>query len=144
MTYIVEIFSIAAGAFYIYMGAAKYGWWKGISISGGFMPIVCGALLVLFSVLMVISKARRGQKAEKIDPKALIPVGAMVLILLLNYLLGLVGACIAVAFLWLRLMEKYSWGKSAFVSLVLFVCVYGIFRMWLNVPFPTGLIGSLI
>ena len=46
MTYIVEIFSIAAGAFYIYMGAAKYGWWKGISISGGFMPIVCGGAVL--------------------------------------------------------------------------------------------------
>lgn len=144
MTYMIEIFSIAAGIFYVYMGATKYGWWKGISISGGFMPIVCGALLILFSVLMLIAKLKKKEKAEKINPKVFIPMGAMILILLLNHLVGLVGACIVVAFLWLKLIEKYSWVKSTVVSVILFVCVYGIFRMWLNVPFPTGLIGSLL
>lgn len=144
MTYIIEIFSIIAGLFYIYMGAAKYGWWKGISISGGFMPIVCGAFVVIFSVLMLIKKIRTKEKMEKIDLKALLPVGAMALILLCNYLLGLVGACVIVAFLWLKFIEKYSWVKSLIVSVIMFACVYGIFRMWLNVPFPTGLLGEIL
>lgn len=144
MTYIIEIFSIIAGLFYIYMGAAKYGWWKGISISGGFMPIVCGVLVVIFSVLMLIKKIRTKEKMEKIDLKALLPVGAMALILLCNYLLGLVGACVIVAFLWLKFIEKYSWVKSLIVSVIMFACVYGIFRMWLNVPFPTGLLGEIL
>lgn len=144
MTYIIEIFSIIAGLFYIYMGAVEYGWWKGISISGGFMPIICGGLVVIFSVLMLVKKIRSKEKMEKIDIKALLPVGAMALILLLNYLLGLIGACIIVAFLWLKFVEKYAWLKSLVISVVMFICVYGIFRMWLNVPFPTGLLGSVL
>lgn len=144
MTYVIEIFSIIAGLFYIYMGATKYGWWDGISIGGGFMPIICGGLVVIFSVLMLISKIKKGEKAEKFDKKAFIPVGAMILILLCNYLVGLIGACAVVAFLWLKIIEKYSWLKSALVSVILFACVYGLFRLWLNVPFPTGLLGSLL
>ena len=104
------------------------------------MPTIVGTLLVLFCVLMLISKVRRKEKAEKMDLKVLLPIGAMLLILLCNYLLGLLPACILVSFLWLLLIEKYSWKKALLISAIMFVCVYGIFRLWLNVPFPKGLL----
>ena len=144
MTYIVEIVSIIAGVVYMLTGILRYGLWKGISISGGFMPLLCGGLVALFSVLMLISKIKKGEKAEKLDAKAFLPVGAMVAILLCNYLVGLLGACIVVAFLWLKFIEKYSVGKSLLVSVIMFAAVYGIFRLWLNVPFPEGLLGELL
>ena len=141
MTYIVEVVGIIAGIVYMIMGITKYGVWEGISISGGFMPLVCGGFLTLFCVLMLISKIK---KADSIDKKALLPVGAMIAILLCNYLVGLLGACIVVGFLWLKFVEKFSWAKSLLVSVVMFAAVYGIFRLWLNVPFPTGLLGELL
>ena len=144
MTYIVEVVGIIAGIVYMIMGITKYGVWEGISISGGFMPLVCGGFLTLFCVLMLISKIKKGEKADAIDKKALIPVGAMIAILLCNYLVGLLGACIVVGFLWLKFVEKFSWAKSLLVSVVMFAAVYGIFRLWLNVPFPTGLLGELL
>ena len=140
MAYIVEIIGIIAGLGAIGMGLGKYGWWDRISIGGGFMPTIVGTLLVLFCVLMLISKVRRKEKAEKMNLKVLLPIGAMLLILLCNYLLGLLPACILVSFLWLLLIEKYSWKKALLVSAIMFVCVYGIFRLWLNVPFPKGLL----
>ena len=140
MAYIVEIIGIIAGLGAIGMGLGKYGWWDSISIGGGFMPTIVGTLLVLFCVLMLISKVRRKEKAEKMDLKVLLPIGAMLLILLCNYLLGLLPACILVSFLWLLLIEKYSWKKALLISAIMFVCVYGIFRLWLNVPFPKGLL----
>lgn len=144
MTYIVEVVGIIAGIVYMIMGITKYGVWEGISISGGFMPLVCGGFLTLFCVLMLISKIKKGEKADSIDKKVLIPVGAMIAILLCNYLVGLLGACIVVGFLWLKFVEKFSWAKSLLVSVVMFAAVYGIFRLWLNVPFPTGLLGELL
>ena len=108
------------------------------------MPLVCGGFLTLFCVLMLISKIKKGEKADSIDKKALLPVGAMIAILLCNYLVGLLGACIVVGFLWLKFVEKFSWAKSLLVSVVMFAAVYGIFRLWLNVPFPTGLLGELL
>lgn len=143
MTYIFEIFCIIAGIFYIFMGISKYVLWKGISIGGGFMPFICGAALVLLSILMLIDKRKRADNPEKIKPKVFLPVGAMILILLLNYILGLVGACIAVSFLWLKFVEKYSLLKSAGSSVILLIFIYFIFCIWLNVPFPRGLLGSI-
>lgn len=144
MTYIVEIVSIIAGVVYMFTGIFRYGLWQGISISGGFMPLLCGGLVTLFSVLMLISKIKKAEKAEKLDVKAFLPVGAMVAILLCNYLVGMLGGCIVVAFLWLKFIEKYSVGKSLLVSVIMFAVVYGIFRLWLNVPFPEGLLGELL
>ena len=140
MAYIVEIIGIIAGLGAIGMGLGKYGWWNRISIGGGFMPTVVGVLLVLFCVLMVISKAKRKETGEKLDLKVFLPVGAMLLILLCNYLLGLIPACILVSFLWLLFIEKYNWKKALLISAIMFACVYGIFRLWLNVPFPKGLL----
>lgn len=144
MTYIIEILGIVAGLFYIIYGLGKYGWWEGISISGGFMPVVCGSFVVVCATLMLIDKIRKKEKAEKFNVRALIPVGAMLLILVCNYFIGMLGACVLVMFLWLRFFEKYSWLKSAVISAVIFVGVFAIFRLWLNVPFPKGIIGQLM
>lgn len=144
LTYIVEIICIAAGLLFIIMGVNDYGLWKGISISGGFMPLFVGTLIILFSVALLIAKFRRKEKAEKIDPKAFIPVGAMLLILVLNWLIGLMGACVVMSLLWLRFVEKYSWKTSIITTICIFAATYGIFKLWLNVPFPTGLLGEIL
>ncbi len=144
MIYIIEIFSIVAGIFYIFMGAAKYGWWEGISISGGFMPVVSGAFLVVFAIWMLVEKVKKGDKAEKFQSRCFLPVGAMLLILLCNYLTGMLGACAVVMFLWMKFYEKYSWLKSFMATLMIMAFVYGVFRIWLNVPFPKGFAGNLM
>lgn len=144
ITYVVEIFCIIAGIFYIFMGISKYGLWKGISIGGGFMPFVCGAAIIILSILMLIAKRKKTEQLSKIEAKVFLPIGAMILILLLNHLFGLIGACIAVAFLWLKFIEKYSLLKSAGTSVILLIFIYAVFCMWLNVPFPVGLLGSML
>lgn len=144
VTYIVEIVSILAGAVFVFLGLTKYGVWKGISISGGFMPVLCGGLVIIFSVLMIFSKIKRKGKAEKIPLAALIPVGAMLLILAFNALFGLIGACVAVSFLWLKIIEKYTWRRSIIVSVFLFIFIYGVFKLWLKVPFPMGLLENIL
>ena len=74
----------------------------------------------------------------------MIPVGAMILILLCNLLVCMLPSCMVVSFLWLKLFEKYSWKTSIIATVLLFVFIYGIFKLWLNVPFPTGLLGELL
>lgn len=144
MTYIIEFFCIIAGVFYIFMGISKYGLWKGISISGGFMPFICGGAIIILAVFMLISKRKKSASPEKMELKVLLPIGAMLLILILNYILGLIGACIAASFLWLKFVEKYSWLKSITASAILLIFIYAIFCIWLKVPFPTGLLGFIL
>ena len=143
-TYIIEIIGIVAGLFFCIMGVAKYGLWEEITILGGFLPAVCGAATALLSALMIRAKIKRGDKAESFDIKSLIPVGAMILILLCNYLVGLMGACLVISLLWLRFVEKISRIKSILICAVFFAFMYAIFRVWLRVPLPTGLLGQLL
>lgn len=144
MTYfIIEIVGVLASLLYIGFGLGVYGWWKGISIGSGFMPTVIGALMLLFSLLMLFSKLKKyraGQRAEKLNVKMLLPFAAMLLILVANWLFGMLLACAVAAFLWLKFIEKYSYLKSAIATVILFAFVYGIFRLWLKVPFPTGIL----
>lgn len=144
MTFIVEILGIIFGLFYVIMGVTKYGLWEGKTILGGFLPTVCGGLLAVLCVLMIISKIKRGDKSAAFDKVAFLPVIAMIAILLVNTLIGLLPACIVVSLLWLRFVEKYSWKTSVIASAILFAFMYAIFSMWLNVPFPKGLIGELL
>lgn len=144
MTFIVEILGIIFGLFYVFMGVTKYGIWEGKTILGGFLPTVCGGFLAILCILMIISKIKRGEKGVAFDKVALLPVIAMIVILLVNTLVGLLPACIVVSLLWLRFVEKYSWKTSIIASVILFAFMYAIFSMWLNVPFPKGLLGELL
>ena len=143
-TYIIEIIGIVSGLFFCIMGVAKYGLWEEITILGGFLPAVCGAATALLSALMIRSKVKRGDKAEPFDIKSLVPIGAMLLILVCNYLVGLMGACLVISLLWLRFVEKIPWIKSILICAVFFAFMYAIFRVWLSVPLPTGLLGQLL
>ena len=144
MNYIIEILGIISGLIYVLIGTTKYGLWKGITIAGGFVPTVVGGLVLILSILMIISKSKRNEKADPFEKKALIPVAAMVVILLCNLLVGLLPACMVVSFLWLRFIEKYSWKSSILSTAFLWIFIYLVFRLWLNVPFPTGLLGELL
>ena len=144
MAYVVEVICIIAGLAYMLTGIFRYGVWKGITINAGFMPLFCGSIITLLGVLMLISKVKKGVRAEKFDMRALYPVGAMILILICNYFTGLIGACFVVALIWLRFVEKFSWKSSVIAAVILLIATYGIFRMWLNVPFPKGIIGEML
>ena len=144
MTFIVEIIGAILGLFYVFMGVTKYGLWEGKTILGGFMPTVCGGFLAVLCILMIISKIKRGEKGVVFDKVAFLPVIAMIVILLVNLVIGLLPACIVVSLLWLRYVEKYSWKTAIITSVILYVFMYGIFGMWLNVPFPKGLLGELL
>ncbi len=41
---------------------------------------------------------------------------------------------------WLRIMEKYPWRTTLTVTLILSAIVYGVFVVWLAVPFPKGVV----
>lgn len=42
-------------------------------------------------------------------------------------------------FLWMKFLSKYSFLKSIGVSLAFTLFIFGVFRVWLRVPFPSGL-----
>lgn len=148
MTYIIEILSILFGLYFMYGGIFKYGLWKGITIGAGFFPAVTGAALIIIATLMLIQKLRNRKnetEAEgKFNPRMLIPVGAMAAVLILNQLVGLLGACLVMNYFWLRFLEKFSWKTSIITSALIFIFAFLIFKTWLSVPFPMGLLDKVL
>jgi hypothetical protein len=138
MSYIMELIFIFIGLVSIYLGYAEYEFWIKTVPGGGFMPILAGGLIVLIS-LMVIFDKKKAQKI-KIVGKAFYPVAAVLITIALNVVVGVLPAITFMVFGWLKWIEKYNYKKSIITAIITSACAYGIFWVWLRVPFPTGLL----
>jgi polyferredoxin len=136
--YILEIIFIVIGAYSIFMGISKYGFWSGTVPGGGFMPVLMGGLLILFSVLTFLSKKNRIK--FNINKKGLLPVLGIIGALLIHLVIGLIPAVAVMIFGWLKFIEKYSIKSSMIVTALTTAIAYAIFGLWLRVPFPMGMI----
>ena len=58
----------------------------------------------------------------------------------LTFLIGLMPTLLAYLIYWLKGFEKCSWKSTLKVSLIVMTIVIGVFYLWLEVPFPEGLI----
>jgi hypothetical protein len=138
MNYIMEIIFILIGLVSVYLGYAEYEFWIKTVPGGGFMPILAGVLIILISMLVIFDK-KQGQKL-KVNIKAFYPVFAILAALAFNILVGVLPAITAMVFAWLKWIEKYSYKTAIIVAIITSACAYGIFWVWLRVPFPTGIL----
>lgn len=138
MYFVIEIIIALIGFFSIYKGITDYGFWSRTVPGGGFMPILIGVLLVLISLLIILD--RKVRTKLNFDMKGLIPVLAIIGALISNLVFGLIPAATLMIFSWLKFVEKYSFKTSLIVTLLTSTVTYAIFGVWLNVPFPTGLL----
>lgn len=139
---IALVLAIALGALWIGIGIVDLGIWVDGRPTGGFFPFLAGVLLILVSVLAI-----QGELAT--DPPEffgmhLYPVIAAVSVVLLALIIGFFPALALYAFLWLWKYEAYPLRFSFVVSAISIGAVYGIFRLWLRVPFPQGMIQNLV
>ena len=52
----------------------------------------------------------------------------------------MIPAIILYVILWLRVVEKTPWKQTLIVLATIMAIVYGVFVVWLGVPFPQGFI----
>ncbi|MGU4854554.1 tripartite tricarboxylate transporter TctB family protein, partial [Escherichia coli] len=70
------------------------------------------------------------------------PVLAVFIVLLgINYL-GMMIACCLFIIAWLKFLEQYSLKRASIIGLGTTVAIYLVFKVWLNVPLPTGILGT--
>jgi hypothetical protein len=138
MSYIMELIFILIGLMSIYLGFTEYQFWIKTVPGGGFMPILAGGLIVLISLMVIFDKTK-GKKV-KIKKQAFYPVAAILLTIALNVVVGVLPAITFMVFGWLKWIEKYPVKKSIIIALLTSACAYGVFWIWLRVPFPTGLL----
>jgi len=142
---------------WMYMGISEYGMWiPGVSADTGFIPTVFGAIVLLFSIVKLVKdiKAYRQSRAEAtaeakklsvmevlVKLKPLLPALTAVLAILLIKFLGMVIGTFLSLFFYMKVVNNDKWIKSIWVPAVITLFFYGVFVLWLKVPFPRGIFG---
>jgi hypothetical protein len=139
---ILPVLTAALGILWTIVGFTQYGWFEAGRPLPGFFPIIVGVLTAGVSILAVL----RERKAS--PPQFLLthlyPLLAAVGVVLLAMLIGFFPALTLYVFGWLKGYEKYSWKFSVLSTAVTIGGVYGIFALWLKVPFPMGSLVMLV
>lgn len=145
------------GGYWVQQGLLVYKFWlKGVPGSG-FMPVIFGAFLMMLSGFLAFKAVRKrvvgtedaGQTKESKGSDAkyptwirpLVPAVYSMLSIVLMVTVGVIPTIFLTAFIWLLVVSKIRLGKSLFVSLIVTVCVYLVFVLWLRIPFPRGVFG---
>ncbi|MFZ7101799.1 MAG: tripartite tricarboxylate transporter TctB family protein [Peptococcaceae bacterium] len=137
----VPVISILFGIYWLAMGVVKYGFWTGTAPGAGFFPAVVGAMLIGFSLWILTTPVVLNKGSLHI--RAFYPVFIAVAGLLAVYLVGFLIAMGLLMIAWLLFVEKLSLQKSLIVAVSATVVIYFVFKVWLMVPFPTGLLGII-
>ena len=138
---IVPLLSILVGVYWLFFAITKYGLWGDTSPGAGFMPAIVGIMLIVFSIFILRTPVVF--KAGALQKRAFYPMIAAVLALASVSLFGMVISMGLFVLLWLLILERFSFVKSATIGIGATVFVYFVFRVWLMVPFPKGLLGIL-
>jgi len=143
MEFVIAGGSILVALFWMQQGWFRYGFWVKGSPGGGFLPVIFG-LIILISSIVVVLKARKAPSGPAaMTRSSFIPIGFAVIGVGLIQAFGISIAVFVFTFVWMKFLSRYSWLKSILVSAVFTGFIYGIFRLWLQVPFPPGLFSSL-
>ncbi len=137
----ISIACILVSGYWMQQGVFNYGFWTKDSPGGGFIPTIFGALVLVLSLFVLFRRTGEKDKKVEIELPALIPVAAAIAGVVLIQVAGITAAVFLFVAAWMKFLSKYSWIKSLLVSAVFSLFIYGVFRMWLSVPFPKGILG---
>lgn len=137
---------------WMYVGIFQLGIWvPGVKASAGLVPTVFAALILVFSVFMIVHAVKKLRTEEKSDEKKDLKTQLTVFVnSSLPVIFGIVGIFVfeyfgvviftfVLSFLWLLLLSKKKWTFALLVSVILTLFIYLVFELWLKIPFP-GLI----
>ncbi len=143
---VIVVIEVLVALVWIQQGVVRYGFWEDGKPGGGFVPIIF-AVLVLGAALAILFREVFGKKSARekytFQPSAFLPAAAAVIGGFMIQVLGILISVFLFTTIWMRYLSKYSWVKTLISSALFTIFIYGIFRMWLRVPFPHGFIFQL-
>ena len=134
--------SVCVGVLWVVVGLSSYGWYVDEKPASGFFPVLIGGLLTLIGILAMWSE--RTHAAPQFISSYIHPLLAAVSVVFFALIIGFFPAVSLYVFGWLRWYEKYSIRFSLTVTAITIASMYGIFSMWLRVPFPIGKLFEII
>lgn len=115
----------------------------------GFFPFLIGCVLGILSFLVFWQSFKRVAGDEKKafwpNPRRSLKMSYILIALILyalgmNYLGFLFSTLLFLGFL-LKAIEPQPWPVVLFASILGTIIFYGIFKIWLDIPFPPGVFG---
>ena len=106
----------------------------------GFLPLWLGVCLLVLSTIHIVTNLRApvaGAAAGHWRKVVAVTLGLIVCVAVIETL-GFVVAVAAYLLFLLRVVEKESWRPSLGVSIGTIAVLFGLFRVWLQVPLPKG------
>ena len=134
--------SVCLGILWVVVGLSSYGWYVDEKPASGFFPVLIGGLLIPIGILAIVSE--RTQAPPAFISSYIHPLLAAVSVVFFALVIGFFPALSIYVFGWLRWYEKYSIRFSLIVTAITIASMYGIFSMWLRVPFPIGQLFEMI
>ena len=115
-----------------------------------FMPVVLAVVLGILNVLyfadIFFSKRAKPmvmpRLSELVGPAAYVLVGVFMIVFWER--LGVVATVLLASVVELKFLERYSWGKSILVGVLISLTTWMIFQFILGVPLPAGIFAWLL
>lgn len=141
--YLIPAAVIATGIFFGIYTYTHYTLFKPSQGPGdGFLPFILSVLLVIVGLFDLRKCGER--KTGTITKENWLIVLCVGAVIALSYLIGMVPCILIFAFLWLKLKEKCTWKETIISMVVIVILVVGIFAVWMEIPFPEGLLYEMI
>ena len=154
---IIEILMMIAALVWIVLGFTEYGFTANGGPGGGFFPVIAGFIVLLLCALDIVNRIaakepingtmKTPQQKEclmlsfipsRLRPLFVLAYGFMGIILL--NLFGILIAGVLTCGIWLKFISKKNILQTIAISCLTTGVLYGIFVIWLRVPFPRGIL----
>ena len=122
--------------YWIYTSITAYGFWNE-GPRGGFMPLLAGLITLGFSLAAMLRTAGKELPWHR---TVFIPVAIVLTLIGAVQIVGMLPALFLMLVGWTKGLERYSWKFSLILSACVIFMVWAVFKLWLSVPFPTGLL----
>lgn len=151
MPLIIDGVLLVIGLYWFVTSVTSLTLFQGMSIGGGLLPAFVSGVLIILVIVEIIGKFRK-EKINKeyftksikdVQWKDMIPWGIGILCLVGNYVIGLFLTMTIMLFCWLKFLSKYSWKKSILVTVCWMAFLFAVFKLWLQLPLPQGLLGLI-
>lgn len=126
------------------IGFTQLGFWSHVDgPQPGFFPAIMAIVMFLTSVVSFIQSLKDKENA-KYERNELLVIAGGAGIIVGSYIIGLLPSCYLFIILWLKVFEHTSWKDTLIVLAVCVAISVGVFRLWLGVYFPMGLLDYIL
>jgi putative tricarboxylic transport membrane protein len=129
------------------VGARQYPYWTPNGPGSGFLPLWLGLTMAVLAAGLLVGATRRTDPGPAWLPggraflRLIVVVAATALFIWLMPWLGMTLGTFLFLVALLRFLEGHGWGTTLGVAVATTTANWLVFIYWLNVPFPTGVLG---